>query len=581
MQRSRPLVANNFPSLPGLSFAAFLILSLPVWYGCSPRASAPPAIPASSLPAANDTPADSNAAGAARFVDVAQQAGLHYQWQIGGKRPLNILQTIGNGCAFLDYNNDGNLDILLVGPKPALYRGDGHGSFTDVTHQTGLDRLSGHFLGCAVGDYDNDGFDDIYLTAYGGGVLLHNEGGKGFRDVTKAAGIASQPWGTSASFADIDGDGRLDLYICNYVQFGPQTDPQLCTAQGGLMTACGPRYYQLERGVLYHNEGSGKFRDVSKTWRAFAVPQEIQGKGLGVAVADYDGSGRQSIAIANDEVPGDLLHNLGGHFLNVAASSGTAFNVENGHPYGGMGIDWGDYDNDGRLDLVVATFRGEPKSIFHNDGRGLFTDRSLPLGVAERTRANVAFGVKWLDVDNDGFLDLILANGHVQDNIDAIEPGSTYKQRLQLFRNTGGAAFVEQSAGPSFQTPILGRGLAIGDYDNDGRIDVLVVDSEGAPLLLHNETPKTGHWLLCKLVGTKSNRDGIGALVTVEAGGRKLLRRCGTDGSYMSASDRRVHVGLGKAMSATVTVRWPSGATNVYKNIAADRVITLREALTP
>ncbi|HZT41161.1 MAG TPA: VCBS repeat-containing protein, partial [Chthonomonadaceae bacterium] len=448
------------------------------------------------------------------FTDVTQAAGINYRWVIPGPRPLNILQTIGNGCALLDYNNDGNLDILLVGSKLALYQGDGHGHFTDVTHQTGLDTLSGHFLGCAVGDYDNDGFDDIYLTAYRGGVLLHNEAGKGFKDVTQEAGIKPQPWGTSAAFVDADNDGLLDLFIGNYAVFGPNTQPQLCR-QNGFQTACGPRFYQPEKGVLYHNEGHGRFQDVTDRWKA----RTGHGKDLGVACADYAGKGRQSIALANDEVPGDLLDNQGHVFLNRGAESGIAYDA-NGIVHGGMGEDWGDYDNDGRPDLAVATFQNEPKNIYHNDGGGFFTDRSTMLGVAARTQPYVAFGIKWLDIDNDGWLDLVIANGHVQDNIHDIDKSTTYLQPVQLLRNNGGMAFedVGAAAGPAFSAPILGRGLAIGDFDNDGRMDVLVVDSEGTPLLLHNETPNAGHWLLLTLEGTKSNRDGIGAMVTAEVG---------------------------------------------------------------
>jgi hypothetical protein len=484
------------------------------------------------------------------FSEVAEAAGLRYQWEIQGKRPLNILQTIGNGCAFLDYNNDGNLDILLVGPKLALYRGNGHGHFTDVTQETGLDRLHGHFLGCAVGDYDNDGYDDIYITAYRGGVLLHNEAGKGFKDVTATSGIAPQPWGTSAAFVDVDNDGKLDLYICDYAKFGPN-DIQLCP-NSGILTSCGPRFYQPERGKLYRNLGGGRFADVSNTW---GIPA-IHGKGLGVAAADYDDSGHTSLALANDEVAGDLLQNVGKRFKEVGAESGTAFNND-GNVHGGMGVDWGDYDNDGKLDLMVATFQHENKCLYHNDGGGLFTESSAPLGIGDKTQPYVAFGVKFIDYDKT----------------------ASYREPTILLHNEGGHSFTDQGAeaGPAFGKPIVGRGLAVGDFDNDGRQDVLVVDSEGSPLLLHNESIGVGHWLLLRLQGVKSNRDGIGAMVTVDAGGKKLLRRCATDGSYMSASDRRVHVGLGAATQATITVRWPSGQVDTYHDVGVDRVLTLKE----
>lgn len=546
--------------------------------GAKPTPSAPSTIGtpvANALPPTDTTPSD------VQFVDVAESAGLHYTWEIAGKRPLNILQTIGNGCAFLDYDNDGNLDILLVGPKLALYKGDGKGHFTDVSREAGLADLTGNFLGCTVGDYDNDGFDDIYITAYRGGVLLHNEGGKRFKEVSASSGIGSIPWGTSATFTDVDGDGKLDLYVCNYVQFGPETEPQLCDYSGHL-GACGPRFYKPEFGRLFRNLGSGKFANVTQTWKlngSLTTGQSnLSGKGLGVAAADYDGSGRQSLYIANDEMPGDLLQNLKGAFKNVGATTGTSYDSD-GNVHGGMGADWGDYDNDGKLDLVVATFQHETKNIYHNDG-GPFTDSAAALGLSERTKPYVSFGVKWADFDNDGYLDLVFANGHVQDNIADVDKSATFKQATMLFRNRKGSAFEDLSAraGAALQKSIMGRGLAVGDYDNDGRVDILIVDSEGKPLLLHNETAKAGHWLSCRLEGTHSNRDGIGALVIVQAAGMKQTRRCATDGSYMSASDRRVHIGLGSAEKIdSLTVQWPGGKTETYQDVPLDREVILRE----
>lgn len=526
-----------------------------------------------------------------RFVDVAQSAGLDYRWVIPGSRPLTILQSMGWGCAFLDYDNDDNLDILLVGPKLALYKGDGHGHFTDVTHQVGLDRLQGRFMGCAVGDYDNDGFDDLYISGYHTGFLLHNEaltpppspsvgreensgstlraGVRGFRDVTSQAGIKPLSWGSSAAFGDIDNDGKLDLYIGNYVHFGPDT-PQLCNN-----SSCSPFYYKAEKGFLYRNLGHGRFQDVTRAWNG----DKVTGKALGVAFADYNGSGHQSLMLANDGVPGDLLKNLGGKFLNIGSSSSVAYNG-NGATQAGMGMDWGDYDNDGRLDLVLTNFENEPKPIYHNEGSDLFEDRSSRLGVAARTTSFLAFGVKWLDYDNDGWLDLMIANGHVIDNIATHEKDRTYRQLPQLFHNESGSRFTEVStqAGPGLQTPIVGRGLVIGDYDNDGRVDVLMVDAEGTPLLLHNESTSPGHWLQLRLEGTRSNRDGYGALVRVTAGGRILTRLCHADGSYQSSSDRRIHIGLGTAATVeSLAVRWSSGHTDTYKNVPADRRWILHE----
>ena len=518
-----------------------------------------------------------------RFREVAVQAGIAYQWHAPGKRPLNILQTIGNGCAFLDYNGDGNLDILLIGPHLALYKGDGKGHFVDVTHLAGLDKLTGQFLGCAVGDYDGDGWPDIYVSGYRTGLLLHNQVGKGFVDVTRTAGLKPQPWGTSAAWAEtVPGSGRLDLFICNYADFGPNTQPQLCNfgdPAHPIPSSCGPRYYKPLPAVLYANLGNGKFADVSRT-RGIAG---LHGRGLGAAWADYDDSGLPGLAVANDEIDGDLLKatRTGNsvRYENVGNASGVAVDRD-GNIHGGMGTDWGDYDNDGKLDLVVATFQREAKCLYHNDGTGLFTERSSPLGLAGPTAPWVAFGAKFADVDNDGFLDLWFANGHVQDNIADVEKNAVYRQPTQLFHNGAGQRFddISQTACAALQTPIVGRGLAVGDYDNDGRIDALVVDSEGRPLLLHNESKTPNHWLGVKLIGTKCNHDGIGAMLTLEANGQKFLRRCATDGSYLSASDVRVHFGLGATHGPlTLHIRWPDGTQQTVSHLTPDRYQTIRE----
>jgi hypothetical protein len=507
-----------------------------------------------------------------QFSEVAARAGITYRWPAPRTRPVNILQGIGYGCAFLDFDADGRLDAFLIGPRLALYRGDGRGNFQDVSEAVDLRALRGDFRGCAVGDYDNDGFPDIYLSAYRGGALLHNERGQRFRQVGGGA-PAAQPWGSSCSFTDFDGDGRLDLYIGNYVQFSAQSK-QLCD-EGGQVTACGPLTYGPERGVFYQNAGGGKFIDRTRAWGA----DRVSGKALGVAAADFDGAGRPSLAIANDEVAGDLLLNRDGRFENIGVASGTAY-TSAGIPQGGMGIDWGDFDNDGQLDLSVATFAGEAKPVYRNEGDHVFSEESARLGLVAPTRTYVAFGLKWLDANNDGWLDLLLANGHTNDNVASYKAELTYRQPTQLFLNNGGQRFssVDGATVPALSRPIVGRGLATGDFDNDGRVDALVVDIEGAPLLLHNESRNTGHWLLARLVGTRSSRDGIGAVVTVNAGGRRLLRHCHTDGSYLSASDGRVHFGLGRASTAdTVTVQWPSGRKDIYRDVVADRIITLTE----
>jgi hypothetical protein len=512
------------------------------------------------------------------FRDVAATAGLNYRWEITGNRPTNILQTIGNGCAFLDYNNDGNLDILLVGPKPALYRGDGRGHFTDVTHETGLDTLSGHFLGCAVGDYDNDGYPDLYLSAYRGGVLLHNEAGKRFHDVTAQAGLTPQPWGTSCAFGETTpGSGRLDLFISNYVDFGPDTDPQLCN-EHGVPTSCGPLRYKALHGVFYANINNGRFADLTDSSGLAASA----GKGLGVLFADVFGAGKPALYIANDEMPGDLFEPIRAapNYKNVGLSSGAAFDRD-GNTHGGLGVDCGDYDNDGRLDLLVTTFHNEPRSLYHNQGNGVFFDSGMMVGLGAETANYVAFGCKFLDFDNDGNLDIAMANGHIEDNAEQAHSSAHYRQPTQIFHNSGGVHpnFTNVSASSQdLMRPLVGRGLAVGDYDNDGRMDILVVDSEGAPLLLHNECEAVGHWLGVRLIGTRSNRDGYGAILKATIGKRTLLRYCHADGSYLSSSDPRVHFGLGKATRVDrLVIRWPSGHTDTLKNLSADRYLTIQE----
>jgi hypothetical protein len=558
--------------------AVLLLVGPPLAQGCRRDVAAPTA----ALPPPH-----------ARFADVADSAGIRYRWEIPGSRPLNILQTIGNGCAFLDYDNDGNLDILLVGTKLALYRGDGTGHFADVTAETGLDKLTGHFLGCAVGDVDGDGYDDVFISGYRSALLLLNEASdrrtasgqspaRRFRDVTREAGIAPQPWATSCAFAEtVPGSGRLDLYVGNYADFGPNTQPRLCKeGAASLPTSCGPRYYKPIQGVFYRNDGHGHFTDDS---RASGV-SKAHGRALGVGFADFDGSGRPGLAVANDEIEGDLFRPQGRaapRFTDIGDLSGTARDRD-GSIHGGMGLDWGDYDNDGRLDLFVATFQNESKSLYHNDSDGRFTDLGIPTGIGAATAPFVAFGCKFLDYDNDGWLDLAIANGHVQDNIQQINPSFTYRQSLQLFHNNGGSPIqfedVSKTSGPDLTRPIVGRGLAVGDYDNDGKLDMLVVDSEGKPLLLHNQGEDVGHWLGVRLVGVKSNRDGYGALLTATVGGRTLLRQCQSGGSYMSASDKRVHFGLGSATKVdSLTVKWPSGRTDTYRDLPAGRYVTIRE----
>ena len=507
------------------------------------------------------------------FRNVAREAGLEYEWKLTPKPVANILDMIGQGCAFLDADQDGNLDILLVGDRPALFHGDGKGQFAPAA----LPPLKGRFLGCATGDFNRDGFTDIYLTAYRGGALLQNEGGKGFRDVTTRSGIAPQLWATSAAFADLDGDGNLDLLIGNYVRFDSSTKPQLCR-QKGIETACAPRQYLPEPARLYKGDGAGRFEDITKASGFDA----LSGKALGIAIADLDGSGKLSVSVANDEMPGDLMqHKSGERWENVAKQAGTATDNE-GNLHGGMGTDWGDVDNDGRLDLFVATYQDETKNIYRNDGEGLFTDRSIGMGLASAS-PYVSFGVRLVDFDNDGALDLALANGHVQDNIQKIDSRSTFLQPTLFYRGSANGRFtnITDTLDKAVTRPIMGRGLAAGDMDNDGRVDLLVVDSAGAPLLLRNETESAGHFVGISL-SQPDHQSTLGATLILKSGDRTWTRHCHTDGSYMSASDGRVLFGLGSLTAVdSLTVRWPGGGEDTYHNLPTDSYISIPRGKTP
>jgi hypothetical protein len=582
------------------------------------------------------------------FVDEYPRSGISFVLGHGGRTPLNIRETLGHGAAMLDADGDGRLDLLFLGPdRVALYRNQGDWRFADVTAGSGLAQ-QGYWQGVATGDVDGDGRVDLYLCGYGVQALYRNRGGGRFADVTAASGLtasgggAEVPWSTSAAFADVDGDGWLDLYVGRYVRFGPGT-PQLCdTDQPGVRSVCPPKVYEPQRGVLFRNQGGRRFRDETRA-RGLAT---AHGNALGVAFGDEDGDGWPDLAVANDELPGDLFHNRGGgRFANVGAASGTAYDAD-GRVHAGMGVDWGDLDNDGRLDLAVTTFWGEADCLYRNDGGGLFHDVAGETELARVGRPYVGFGVKFFDLDNDGDNDLVIANGHVADNADRLRRGDRYAQPTLLFRNDGGRFHdITAAAGPAFTRPIVGRAVCAGDLDDDGRVDLVITNLEGPPLLLRNRVPASrrdvgrvvgrptpaasrreaghsepakkageprfgraadsgggrppgeaaekgaepcGHWLEVSLSGAPPNRQAIGARVTVRAGQQLQVREVTTAGSYLSASDVRLHFGLGargdgaSAAVDEITVRWPSrrGAAahgTRRRNVAADRRITLSE----
>jgi hypothetical protein len=509
----------------------------------------------------------------------ASTAVAAYEFPMPKDRPLTLLQTIGNGCALADFNNDGNLDLLVIGAPVALYDGDGNLGFKASPATLPQTKITPQ--GCAVGDIDNDGDLDVYITGYRTGYLWRNTG-SGFEDVTAQSGIPVQPWGTSAAFADIDLDGKTDLIIANYVAYNPDKGTrERCDFRSPngttVLGACGPREYLPLRAAVYRNTNGARFTDITK-----AAGIRTSGRGLGIAALDINQNGKVRIAIANDESPGDLLAVESTKPLkisNVGARSGTAYDMD-GKVHGGMGVDWGDYDNDGQFDLAVATFETEPMSLYHSDGPDLFSDVTVPSNTAFPTRSLVTFGLRMVDIDNDGLLDIISTNGHVMDNVQDIKPKSVFKQPSQLLRNIDGKRFEDAAAqvGSQFTTPIVGRGLAIGDINNDGRPDVVTIDSFGGVHIYANENAASGAWIGLKLIGTKSTRDGSGAIVTVKAGEKTFLRHAHTDGSYMSASDGRVIVGLGQVSGPVdVSIRWPSGRTQQLKAQTPGSYITVTE----
>ena len=516
------------------------------------------------------------------FEDVYDKSGIDFKIT-KPTGPNNILEAMGHGVALIDFEGDGKLGLLLLGPdRVSLYRNRGGFQFEDVTAYAGF-RQKGYWSGVAVGDYDNDGRPDIFLCGYNCSALYHNDGGGRFTEVTVRAGVGVRPphtggvpeWRTSAGFVDYDKDGKLDLFICRYAEFGPRS-PQLCpNGTGNERSSCSPDVYSPQKCLLYRNLGGGRFEDVSvKTGVA-----RTSGRALAVAFGDYDNDGWTDIAVANDELAGDLLHNQAGKgFVNVGVASGTALNT-NGHVHGGMGVDWMDYDGDGRQDLFVSTYQNEAKNLFHNQGHGLFVDASLDAGLAERMDPWVSFGTKFLDYDRDGFADLIVTSGHVINNTAKIYPDTHQRQPVQLFHNTGGV-FKETTdlLGPKARRPLVGRSLVIGDLDNEGRLDVVISQNEGVPLILRNLSTDTNHWLSLRLVGSQSNRDGFGARIEVSAGGRKQIRDATNSGSYLAAGDPRVFFGLGSAEKADVTVKWPSGHTQSFVGLQGDRIYRLDEA---
>ena len=528
------------------------------------------------------------------FVESAATTGLVFTHVNGATGNYYLPEVMGAGVALFDYDNDGDLDVFLVqggtiGATGArgtatsrLFRNDlvvapdGRRTvhFTDVTAGAGAG-VRGYGMGAAVGDYDNDGYLDLFVTSFGATTLLHNNGDGTFTDVTKQAGLSDTAWSTSAAFIDYDRDGNLDLFVAHYVDFTPAAN-KLCNDPVGTRDYCTPKTYRPVPARLFRNDGHGHFVDVTVA----AGISKAYGAGLGVAVGDYNGDGWPDLYVANDGTANQLwINQRNGTFVDQGLISGTALNPA-GNPEGSMGIASGDFDLDGDEDLFVTNIAGETSALYVNDGHGNFEDARARTGLAALTAAFTGFGTDWIDYDNDGWPDLFVANGAVN-IVEALRgQPSPYRMRNQLFHNLAGRRFEETSAaaGPAFARAEIGRGAAFGDIDNDGDVDIVVTNNNGPVRLLLNQVGARNHWLQVRLDQRPGNRFGIGAWVGVERPGNPTLwRRVRTDGSYLSASDVRVHFGLGSSSAiAAIVVQWPDGRRERWTGIAADRLVTLR-----
>ena len=538
-------------------------------------------------------------AGPAWFVDVAPQAGLSMLNVNGGINTKKyIIETTGSGVAVLDYDRDGwpdlffangaaegtGRDAVSAGPTSHLYHNNRDGTFTDVTHRAGLDKIAGWGQGACVGDYDNDGYPDLYVTYYGKNRLFHNERDGTFKEVAEFAGVAGdgRAWGTGCAFVDYDRDGKLDLMVANYVDFDVATVPKpgqgLMCIWKGTPVMCGPRGLASTPNILYRNLGNGRFEDVSKRSGIRATDGHYC---FSVTSLDYNDDGWPDLYIACDSTPSILYrNNKDGSFTDVAAEAGVAFD-EDGREQAGMGIAVGDYDGDGRQDIFKTNFSDDTSSLYRNNGDGTFSSRITEAGLGLNTKY-LGWGTMFLDADNDGWPDLLSVNGHVYPEVDTEHLGSTYKEPRLLYRNMGVGKFTDISvhSGPGLIEPESSRGLATADLWNDGRISAAINNMNAKPMLLVNRAANANRWIGIATVGTRSNRDGIGARVTVMAAGRRYVQEVRSGGSYLSSSDMRLHFGLGSATSIDyVEVRWPSGRDERFKLPAIDRIVTLTEGM--
>jgi len=512
------------------------------------------------------------------FIAVTK-SGIDFKHTDGKSEKRLFNEFLGSGGGFFDYDNDGDLDIYLVNGASqiaspdknpstnALYRNNGDGSFSNVTELTGTGSTS-YGTGCTVGDYDNDGDLDLYIANFGPNVLYQNSGKGTFIDVSMQSGVANSQWGTSCAFADVDNDGNLDLYITNYADYAVKNDKK-CYVRG-IWQYCGPRSYPPDTDIFYHNNGNGIFTDLTEKSGFLDVPAC---HGLGVAFGDYDNDGDQDLYVANDQDPNFLFQNQGsGKFEETALLSGVSYS-DMGKEEAGMGTIFGDYDNDGLLDLTVSNFQKETNTLYHNEGSGFFADVTTLAGIGEITYSYLGWGIAFFDYNNDGYKDIFVANGHVLDNITDIDRSTTYPQRNLLFRNLGDGTFedVSNQSGSGLTLQKVSRTVALGDYDNDGDLDILVTNWNQTADLLRNEGGNLNNWIQINVVGTKSNKSGIGTRIKLVAGNLKQYQEVQSGGSYLAFSDLRTHFGVGNAKRIDlVEILWPSGHIDKYKDLAVN-----------
>ncbi|MFB3921099.1 MAG: CRTAC1 family protein [Terriglobia bacterium] len=531
-------------------------------------------------PPPKPTPSPTAPPSGPRFADITRQAGISFVHNTGAFGKKFLPETMGPGCAFLDFDNDGNTDVLLVngsdfpGHKTKrttlkLYRNNGNGTFTDVTARAHLD-VEIYGMGVAVGDYDNDGWDDIYLTALGESRLFHNEHNGTFKDVTKTAAVNNTGYGASAAWVDYDKDGKLDLFVTNYVKWS-EKDDLYCTLDGRNKSYCTPEAYKGDTCRLYHNLGGGRFEDATQKAGVF----DPTSKALGVAVIDYDQDGWPDLAVANDTERNKLYHNnRNGTFTEQAVQAGIAFS-EDGIARGAMGIDQGDFDHSGYPSLAIGNFSNQMLGLYHNEGNRFFIDIAPASTVGRASLLSLSFGLFFFDYDLDGLEDIFVANGHIEPDIARIQPQVTYAQTPLLFHNQGGSRFQETGRQLGFTRKIVARGAAYGDIDNDGRLDILLSTNGGPAYLFRNATGTPNNAIRIKTVGTRSNRDGIGTVVKVNGSNWQMVR---SGSSYCSQSELTLTFGLGKAAQAdTVEIAWPSGQKDTLRNLKANNTYTIEE----